>query len=163
MRDQAVLPPRQEPASDGRDAPSVAETEACGMVHERVLGDGIGPRRPPICGRGRRTANLACAHTTARLVLRDLLLALAQGAGPERETCRDALARLSMIDLAIGELDHRRHAAETALWEAADPAAAEAARGAIAQTVSEHLRLADELNDIRSGALAAWRQLKTTS
>lgn len=82
------------------------EARACGLAHEGWRGR---PGAPLFCGRMSRAVNIACAHTTARYVLRDAVLALQARGHPESVAW---LAQWQALDAEICRCDHARSEAE---------------------------------------------------
>ncbi len=114
---------------------------ACDMQHESSRQEGGKRVRPPLCPARRRFGNLACSHTSARLLLRDAWLLL-EKAGDTNAP--EQLALLAKIDYEISILDYRRYDAE---------AAGDAA--AVADCIASHRSLGEEIEALKATTLAA--------
>jgi hypothetical protein len=148
-----------------RDRIAASHAVACGMAHEAVPRDDAGQplahavepdgyARPALCPAGRRDAQLACSHSTARLPLRRAIEALqARGA----DAAGELLAEWMRLDTALGTLDHRRYTAETRLADAVRAGSGLVAeeQRSIAALVREHRDLARGLDALRDRILAA--------
>jgi hypothetical protein len=113
----------------------------CDMKHEAVHREGERTLRQAICPALARIGNIACSHTSARLLMRDAWLLLEKTGDPQAVAQRDELAR---VDGEICILDHRRYDAEAA------------GRGDIvADCIARHRALGDEIEALRQAAIAA--------
>jgi hypothetical protein len=111
----------------------------CDMRHEVVsLASG---RRPQICPRPARSANVACSHTNARLAQREAWLLLEKLGCPGASERREELAR---VDYEISILDYRRYDAEAAR-----------SPSDIADCVARHRALGEEAEALRHETLVA--------
>jgi hypothetical protein len=147
---------------------------ACDMAHEAVLlphdngtehapAYGSSYPRPDICLSKRRKRNLACAHTTARYVLRDALALLA-GTHDNGDYYDAQLTIWNDLDSALGHLDHRRHNAEdaqAAALQSCDMVAQATSAALIAQTITEHRALVAKIEAITHDVRAALESLIT--
>lgn len=118
----------------------------CDMRHEALTGEpaqaeGAPPVRPPLCAARIRIGNIACSHTSARLLMRDAWLLLERLGDPDAAASREELARL---DCEISVLDHRRYDAET-----------EGRADLVAVHVAEHRALGEKIEALRLSAIAA--------
>jgi len=113
----------------------------CDMKHEHVNREGEQASRQPICPARARIGNIACSHTSARLLMRDAWLLLEKTGDPQAVAQREELAR---VDGEISILDHRRYDAEAAGRE-----------DIVADCIARHRALGDEIEALRQAAIAA--------
>ncbi|WP_349369991.1 hypothetical protein [Salinarimonas sp.] len=111
------------------------EARACGLAHEGWRGR---TGAPLFCDRMSRSVNIACAHTTARYVLRDAVLALRARGRPEAVAW---LAEWQALDAEIGRCDHARSEAEKVEDAAAVATAAADHAAATRALVALHARI----------------------
>jgi hypothetical protein len=127
------------------------EVRLCGLAHEGWRGR---PGTSLFCDRMSRAANIACAHTTARYVLREAISALRARGHPQADAW---LAEWQALDGEIGRCDHARSEAEK-LADADSVAAAVARHGAAARALAAlHVRIRAALlsSDVRSSPAGA--------
>ena len=124
-----------------REALDGLKVVACDMRHESLVSDAGAHARPPLCPSRARMGNIACSHTSARLLMRDAWLLLEKIGQPEATAQREELAR---VDHDICILDHRRYDAE-----------AEGRTDLVAVHVTEHRALGEEVEALRQAAIAA--------
>ncbi|HSP26752.1 MAG TPA: hypothetical protein VLQ65_16425, partial [Saliniramus sp.] len=114
---------------------------ACDMRHESRVSEAGAHARPPLCPSRARMGNIACSHTSARLLMRDAWLLLEEIGQPDAAMQREELAR---IDYESSVLDYRRYDADT-----------EGRADLVASQIAEHRALGEEVEALRKAALVA--------
>lgn len=124
-----------------RDALMELRAVACDMRHELAYQGSEGILRPQLCPSRMRNGNVACSHTSARLLIREAWLLLEKSDYPDATAQREELAR---VDYEISILDHRRFDAET-----------EGRTDLVAVHVADHRMLVGQIETLRLSAIAA--------
>ena len=157
-----------------RDRVASLHVHACGLVHEQVIfekerakrlsrGIGVEPAlaRVGLCSDEYRARQLSCAHTTARYVLGDAVLALHDRGALADEEARELQAEIESISESIHRTDWSKGEAEArhALMRERAAATATSIFGLgeterwIAELVERHHRCVERLQRLREHIL----------
>ncbi|MGH7674952.1 MAG: hypothetical protein ACREMV_06740 [Gemmatimonadales bacterium] len=155
-----------------RERVASLRVEACGLTHEQVIFDkgqarrvsrgvGVEPalRRVGLCSDEHRAGQLSCAHTTARYVLGDAVLALHERGAVSDDEARELRAEIESVSDSIHQTDWSKGEAEARYALMRERGAGTAASMPdemelrIAELIERHGRCVERLQHLREHIL----------